>query len=74
MDFTAVVGQQLFFDPNSTSHVVPVEIIDDDNFEKQTESFSATLSTDVPQLQLNTESAIVNITDNDSESDTCNTN
>ena len=52
MDFTAVVGQQLFFDPNSTSHVVPVEIIDDDNFEKQTESFSATLSTDVPQLQL----------------------
>ena len=73
LDFSAIVDQQVIFGPSRSSHIIPIEIIDDDGFEEETESFFAILSTDVPRLQLTTESAIVNITDTDSKSDTCST-
>ena len=49
------------------SHIVHVGILNDDFFEANIETFTCTLSTDVPRLQLGAQSAIVNITDNDSK-------
>ena len=67
LDYAAVLNQQLTFSPSVRSHIVHVGILDDDFLEKDIENFTCTLSVDVPRLQLVTQSAIVNIADNDSK-------
>ena len=62
-----MLNQRLIFSHNVSSYKVNVRILDDDFFEEDIENFTCTLSTDVPRLQLVTQSAIVNITDNDSK-------
>ena len=66
-DFIGISGQQLTFGPDVSSLVVPVKIIDDDQFEEEFENFIVNLSTDVTQLLLNVTSAVVTIIDRDSE-------
>ena len=72
LDYLAIPNQPLTFDPSVRSHVVHVEILDDVRFEKDVENFTATLSTDnvIPRFHLGVQLATVNITDNESESDT----
>lgn len=69
MDFHNISDLQITFGPNTSSLValVYVEIIDDDLFEEEIESFSVALSTQVPRLQLDTGSVTINITDTDSK-------
>ena len=62
-----MLNQQLTFGPSVRSHIVYVGILDDNFFEANIEKFTCTLSTNVPRLQLGAQSAIVNITDNDSK-------
>ena len=62
-----MLNQRLTFSPSVRSHIVHVKIIDDDLFEANIENFTCTLSTNIPRLQLGAQSAIVNITDNDSK-------
>ena len=49
---------------------IPINIIDDQEFENITETFTVVLSTEVPGLKL-LDDAVMTITDNDSKSIQC---
>ena len=68
LDYVDVLNQQLTFGPSVSSHTVHVQILDDDSLEEDIESFTATLSTNIPTLQCGDQLATVNISDNESES------
>ena len=69
MDYLAILNRPLIFGPNLRSHIVPVEILDDDRFENNVKNFIATLSTNnvISRLHIGVQLAAVNITDNESE-------
>ena len=67
LDFVGISGQQLTFGPAVSSIAVPVDIIDDDLLEEMIESFYASLTSDVPRLELSPDEATVDITDNESK-------
>ena len=67
LDYVAILNQQLTFDASMSSHTVHVGIVDDDSFEENVEYFTATLSTNIPRLQLGVQLATVNIADNESK-------
>ena len=50
-----------------TSVDIPINIIDDDEFENMTETFTVVLTTDVPGVELR-DDAVMTIRDNDSKS------
>ena len=69
MDYLAILNRPLTFGPNLRSHIVDVEILDDDRFENNVENFIAALSTNnvISRLHIGVQLATVNITDNESE-------
>ena len=69
LDYVAILNQQLTFGPSVRSHTVYIQILDDDSFEKNTENFTVTLSTNIaPRFHLGDHLATLNISDNESES------
>ena len=67
-DFIGISGQQLTFGPAVSSITVPVDILDNDPLEVMIESFSASLTSDVPRLVLSPDEVTVDIIDNESDS------
>ena len=61
-----IESHSVTFSKGNTSVDIPISIIDDQEFENITETFTVSLSTEVPRLQLLGE-AVVTITDNDSK-------
>lgn len=70
MDFVASSDQQLVIGPNMDSNVVSIEILND-NLKEVNESFTVSLSTTVPRVQIKNEPGLVVITDDDSEFSYC---
>ena len=68
LDFVGIIGRQLTFGPAVSSIAVPVDIIDDDLLEELIESFSASLTSDVPRLELSPDKVMVNIIDDENDS------
>ena len=65
-DYQPVIGQQLTFSPSLTLATLPITIVDDVLMEPM-ENFTAHLSlrTDVNNVTIRPETAVVNVIDND---------
>ena len=65
-DYQTIIGQQLTFSQSQNSATIPITIVDDVVLEPM-ESFTAHLSllTDVNNVMIQPETAVVNVIDND---------
>ena len=70
-DFVSISDHQLILTPNVSSQPIVIEPINDNVFEEDVKNFTLFLSTNLQRIQLNHDSAIVSILDDDSKSACC---